>query len=109
MAGIEMYERWTGTSRPVKLGVTLKPRDFGYALCRHYTAIQSFDQAALVAAGHKMLRAHLQARWLGSCQYIRAATWLKTVHHQLGREVDPRQCILRAYGDMPGVARLDFV
>lgn len=59
MAGIERYERWTGKSGPVKLGGTLKPRDFGYALCRHYTAIQSFDEDALVAAGRKMLRAHL--------------------------------------------------
>jgi hypothetical protein len=109
MADIEMYERWTGKSGPVKLGGTLKPRDFGYALCRHYTAIQSFDEDALVAAGRKMLRAHLQERWLGSGQYIRAATWLKIVHHQLGREADPRQCILRAYDDMPDVARPDFV
>jgi hypothetical protein len=109
MAGIEMYERWTGKSGPVKLGGTLKPRDFGYALCRHYTALQSFDEDALVAAGRKMLRAHLQERWLGGGQYIRAATWLKIVHHQLGGEADPRQCILRAYDDMPDVARPAFV
>ncbi|MET3722588.1 hypothetical protein ABIC35_000479 [Sphingomonas trueperi] len=56
-----------------------------------------------------MLRAQLQGRRLGSGQYIRAATWLEIVHHQLGGEADPRQCILHAYDDMPDVGRPAFV
>ncbi|MET3722589.1 hypothetical protein ABIC35_000480 [Sphingomonas trueperi] len=31
-----MYERWTGRSKPMKLGGTLMSPDLGYALCCHY-------------------------------------------------------------------------
>ncbi|USI73478.1 hypothetical protein [Sphingomonas morindae] len=109
MAGIDMYERWTGKSGPIKLGGTLKPREFGYALCRHYTCVQNFDEDELFAAGRKMLRANLQETWLGGGQYMLAATWLKIVYHQLRGEADPLRCILHAYDDMPDVSRPAFV
>lgn len=109
MAGIEMYERWTGRTGPIKLSGTPKPRDVGYALCRYNSCTQSFEKDELLLAARKMLRENLQEKWLGSGQYIRAATWLKIVHHQLGGVMDPLDCLLRAYDDMPDVARPDFV
>ncbi|WP_287019609.1 hypothetical protein [Herbaspirillum sp.] len=107
-AGIEMYERWTGKTG-VTLSKTLKPRDFGYALCLHRTARQSFDEKDLFKAGCKMLQANLQDTWLGGGQFIRAATWLKIVHWHNDETLTPLQTILKAYDNMPKVPRPDFV
>lgn len=108
-AGIDMYERWTGKTGPVTLSGAMKPRDFGYALCLHYTAKQSFKEDELFDAGRRMLKANLQNIWLGGGQYIRAATWLKVVYGHLRGEQDPMRCILSAYDNMPKVAKPDFI
>lgn len=107
-AGIEMYERWTGKTE-VSLSKALKPRDFGYALCLHRTARQSFDEKDLFKAGCKMLKANLQDNWLGGGQFIRAATWLKIVYWHNDKTLTPLQTILKAYDNMPEVPRPDFV
>lgn len=107
-AGVDMYERWTGKSE-VSLSKMLKPRDFGYALCLHRTARQQFDEDDLFKAGRKMLQANLQEIWLGGGQFIRAATWLKIVYWHHDEALTPLQTILKAYDNMPKVARPDFI
>jgi len=107
-AGIEMYERWTGKTE-VSLSKVLKPRDYGYALCLHRAARQSFDEKDLFKAGCKMLQANLQEAWLGGGQFIRAATWLKIVYWHNDETLTPLQTILKAYDNMPKVPRPDFV
>lgn len=108
-AGIEMYERWTGKSGPVSLSKVLKPREYGYALCRYYTGQQDFDENALFLAGRKMLQENLQENWLGAGQMIRAATWLKIVYWHRDRNLMPLQTILKAYDNMPKVPRPVFI
>ena len=113
--GVEMYERWTG-KRDVRLSGTLKPREFALALCLHFGGLKAFDEDDLYQAGRRMLRANLQDAWLGSGQYIRAATWLYIVHgfRDISGTLEtppltPRQIILKAYEDMPKVPKPDFV
>ena len=114
--GVEMYERWTG-KKDVELKGTLKPREFGLALCLHFGGEKVFDEDELYRAGRRMLKANLQEKWLGAGQNIRAATWLYIVHtfrDSLGTPVEnppltPRQVILKAYEDMPDVPKPDFV
>ncbi|MGK9416203.1 hypothetical protein ACSSUR_08605 [Pseudomonas cedrina] len=107
-AGIEMYQRWTGKTE-VALSKTLKPRDFGYALCLHRTALRQFDEDDLFKAGRKMLQKNLQEIWLGGGQYIRAATWLKIVYWHKDETLTPLQTMLKAYDNMPKVPCPDFV
>ena len=115
-AGIETYERWTGKN-DVELSGTLKPREFGLALCLYATRRRNFEEDQLYQAGRRMLQANLQGEWLGGGQYIRAATWLYIVHkfHVFLDEppedppLTPRQVILKAYEDMPDVPKPDFV
>lgn len=107
-AGIDMYERWTG-KKEVSLSSSLKPRDFGYALCLHRTARQQFDEDDLFKAGRKMLQVNLQENWLGGGQNIRAATWLKIVYWHHDESLTPLQTVLKAYENMPKVSRPDFV
>jgi len=108
-AGIDMYERWTGKKGPVSLSKVLTPREFGYALCRHRTCQQQFDEEDLFKAGRKMLQANLQETWLGGGQMIRAATWLKIVYWHHDETLTPLQTILKAYDDMPKVQKPDFI
>lgn len=109
LAGIDMYERWTGRSGPVDLSKVLTPREFGYALCLHRACQQQFDEDDLFNAGRKMLQANLQETWLGGGQMIRAATWLKVVYWHHEKSHTPLQTILMAYENMPKVKRPDFV
>jgi hypothetical protein len=108
-AGVEMYERWTGKSGQVSLSKVLKPRELGYALCRHRTCQQEFDEEDLLKAGRKMLQANLQEAWLGGGQMIRAATWLKIVYWHHDETLTPLQTILKAYDDMPKVLKPDSI
>lgn len=105
-AGIEMYERWKG-AKEISLKKALKPCDFGYVKCLHL-ARQKFEAEDLFKAGCKMLQVHLNEKWLGAGQYIRAATWLKIVYSD-DKTLSPLQTLLAAYENMPGVARPDFV
>lgn len=107
-AGIEMYERWTG-KKEVALSKTLKPREFGYALCLHQSARQQFDEDDLFKAGRKILKTNLEQTWLGGGQFIRAATWLKIVYEINNFSLTPLQIILSAYANTPSVIRPDFV
>lgn len=109
-AGIEMYEYWM-REQPISLKKTLKPRDFGYALCRHFARLE-FDGEELLAAGHRMLQANLAEEWFGMGQSMRAATWLMVINWYsapfLGEgkpRPTPLETILMAYDDMPGVER----
>ena len=106
-AGIEMYERWVGVKN-LSLSKTLKPREFGYALCLHQ-ARQQFDPSDLLHAGRKMLQANLNENWLGAGQYCRAATWLKIVYWHHDPLLTPLTTILKAYDDMPNVPMPEFV
>jgi hypothetical protein len=107
-AGVGMYERWTGKT-DVSLSGTLKPREFGYALCLYRAARCNFDEEDLFKAGRKMLQANLQEKWLGGGQFIRAATWLKIVYWHHDETLTPLQTVLKAYENMPKVPRPDFV
>jgi hypothetical protein len=106
-AGIDMYEHWIGATK-LNFKKTLKPKEYGYALCLHHARYQ-FDEAELLAAGQKMLTANLQEKWLGGGQYTRAATWLKTVYWNSGITTTPLETILKAYDHMPDVPRPDYV
>ena len=48
-----------------------------------------------------MLRAHLDAYWLGRGQYTRGAMWLLAVHGLKEPSLTPLQIILLAYEDLP--------
>jgi hypothetical protein len=109
-AGIEMYEYWM-REHPISLKKLLKPREFGYALCRHF-ARNEFDGEELMAAGHRMLQANLAEEWFGMGQNMRAATWLMVVNWYSAPYLSegkpqptPLETILMAYDDMPGVTR----
>lgn len=106
-AGVEMYERWVGGGA-LSLSRTLKPREFGYALCLHESNIQ-FEMDELLQAGRRMLQANLQEEWLGRGQYLCAATWLMAVYSKSGLELSPLQTVLRAYENMPKVPKPDFI
>lgn len=109
-AGIEIYEYWVRDTN-ISLKKLLKPREFGYALCRHY-ARNEFDGEELLAAGHRMLKANLAEEWFGMGQSMRAATWLMVVNWHSAPYIGvgkphptPLETILMAYDDMPGVIR----
>jgi hypothetical protein len=113
-AGIDMYEHWTGKS-DVSLKKLLKPRELGYALCRHYLN-NEFDRADVLAAGRKMLAANLSQPqpycdgWLENGQSLRAAMWLMLIYwypaFHNGEELpSPVDVLLKAYDDMPDVTR----
>jgi len=106
-AGVDMFERWLGPQK-ILLTETLKPREFGYALCL-YRARQEFDAEDLFEAGKKMLRANLESNWLGAGQYLRAATWLKSVYDLNDETLTSIEVVLRAYDHMPNVPKPDFI
>ncbi|MBB3610877.1 hypothetical protein [Rhizobium sp. BK602] len=106
-AGIDMYEHWLG-NKPLSLKKLLKPRDLGYAICLHY-ARQQFEEEELFEAGRRMLQANLEGTWLGSGQYMRAATWLKIVYWDRNQTLTPLETILKAYDNMPNVPRPNFI
>lgn len=105
-AGIATFEMYVG-AKAVSLKRALKPRELGYALCLHH-ARQKFDASDLFEAGRKMLQTKLEDDWLGRGQYLRAATWLKIVYWHHDPSLTPLQTILKAYDDMPNVARPAF-
>lgn len=111
-AGIEMYEHWTGKS-DVSLKKTLKPREFGYALCRHYLN-HEFDREDILQAGRRMLAANLTDEikngWLENGQSRRAAMWLMLVYwypafHNGEDLPSPVDVLLKSYDDIPNVTR----
>jgi hypothetical protein len=105
--GIATFEKYWGPSQfsPAR---TPTPRKLGYALCLHKgRGLHNAEE--LFVAGRRMLRANLEETWVGSGQYIRAATWLKIVHWHRNPSLTPLQTILLAYEDMPHVPRPDFV
>lgn len=106
-AGIEVYERYMNNVEPV-LSKTLKPREFGYALCLH-AVHNRYSREELLAAGRKMLRANLENDWLDRGHSSTAAMWLKIVHWDRDRSLSPLEVIKMAYSDMPKVTRPDFV
>ncbi|BEP39049.1 hypothetical protein GmRootV59_61080 (plasmid) [Variovorax sp. V59] len=105
-AAIATYERRTGRNE-ISLKKSLKPRDFGYARCLHL-ARRQFDPGDLFEAGRKMLQAHLEEKWLGGGQFIRAATWLMIVYCD-DSSLSPLRKILCAYDNMPSVHRPDWL
>jgi hypothetical protein len=105
--GIAEYEALLGAKK-LSMKRSMPPRDIGYALCLH-KARGLFEPDELLAAGRRMLAAHLQETWLGYGQANRAAMWLKIVHGHHDPGLTPLQVILKAYEDMPQVARPDFV
>lgn len=107
-AGIQEYEKHLAPNIP-SLKKTLKPRELAYVLCLEQAGRKQFDRDALLGAGRKMLQSNLQENWLSGGQYIRAATWLKIVYGHSDESLTPLQTILRAYDNMPKVARPDFV
>ena len=106
---IELYERHTGKQEPGSLKSMRKPRDFAYALAWQATGRAQFDRSELLAAGRRVLAAHLQEDWLGDGQVIRGATWLKLVYALHEPALSPLQTILKAYDNMPDVKRPDFL
>lgn len=113
-AGIDMYEHWI-TNPKVSFKKTLKPRELGYALCRHYLH-NEFDREEILQAGRAMLAANLSQPqpycdgWLENGQSIRAAMWLMIIHwypaFHNGEELpNPVDVLLKAYDDMPDVTR----
>ncbi len=113
-AGIEIYEHWIG-KQDISLKKALKPRELGYALCRHYLH-NEFDQADVLAAGKKMLGAKLSQPqpycdgWLENGQSITAAMWLMLIYwypafHNGEKLPSPVDVLLKAYDDMPDVTR----
>ncbi|WP_118178567.1 hypothetical protein [Paraburkholderia phosphatilytica] len=105
--GIQMYEHWLGKEPPI-ISKTLKPREFAYALCLHYTR-SHFSRDELFQAGRRMLGANLETKWFGAGQFTRGATWLKIVYRDFNDTLTPLQTILKAYDDMPHVKRPEFV
>jgi hypothetical protein len=110
--GIEMFERSFST-HTISLKKTLKPRQFGYALCRHYLN-NEFDRADILQAGRRMLAANLTDKikngWLENGQSDRAAMWLMLVYwypafHHGEPLPSPVDVLLKAYDDIPGVVR----
>ncbi|WGG52763.1 hypothetical protein [Rugamonas sp. DEMB1] len=106
-AGMIEYEKYS-TKKNISLKGTLKPRDFGYAICLH-ELYGRFDKGDILNAGRKMLKANLENNWLGSGQYLVAATWLKIVYWSETCNILPGEIILKAYEDMPNVPRPTFV
>lgn len=106
-AGVDMFERWLRPQKMV-LTKTLKPREFGYALCL-YRASQQFDAQDLFEAGKNMLRANLESNWLGAGQYLRAAMWLKSVYDFTEEKLTPIEVVLKAYDHMSNVPKPNFI
>ena len=111
-AGIAMFEQ-TFTSRKVSFKKTLKPRELGYALCRHYLNGE-FDRDEILQAGRRMLAANLtddkKDGWLENGQSDRAAMWLMLIYwypafHNGETLPSPVDVLLKAYDDMPDVTR----
>ncbi|TCS32901.1 hypothetical protein EDC30_11912 [Paucimonas lemoignei] len=105
--GVAEFEKYYGL-KTMSLKRTLKPREFAYILCLNKLNYK-FNDATLFEAGRNMLQANLEENWLGRGQYIRAATWLKLVHWEHNKTLLPFEVLLRAYDDMPNVARPEFV
>jgi len=106
-SAIAMYEAKTG-GKNASIKKTLKPRDLGYVLCLNLMD-RRFESSDLLMAGRKMLQAHLEDKWLGGGQYVRAAMWLKIVYSQLDESLEPIDVLLKAYENMPKVPRPDFL
>jgi hypothetical protein len=113
-AGIDMYEHWVG-KQDISLKKTLKSRELGYILCRHYLN-NEFDREEILQAGRKMLAAKLSQPqpycdgWLENGQSLRAAMWLMLIYwypaFHNGEELpSPVDVLLKAYDDMPDVIR----
>jgi hypothetical protein len=113
-AGIDMYEHWVG-KKNISLKKALKPRELGYAMCRHYLN-NEFDRADILVAGRRMLAAKLSQPqpycdgWLENGQSYRAAIWLMLVYwypafHYEEELPTPVDVLLKAYDDMPDVTR----
>ena len=113
-AGIDMYEHWIGKA-DISLKKALKPRELGYALCRHYLN-NEFDRDEILQAGRAMLAARLSQPqpycdgWLENGQSLRAAMWLMLIYwypaFHNGEELpSPVDVLLKAYDDMPDVPR----
>lgn len=106
-AGIAKYESYCAATAP-SLKKLLKPRELGYALCLHHARGQ-YTPSDLHAAGRKMLQARLEDDWLGHGQSMRAASWLKVVYWHADPSLTPLETVLKAYDNMPQVARPTFV
>jgi len=111
-AGIKTYEYWTGRSE-VSLKKVLKPRELGYALCRHYLN-EEFDRDEILHAGRRMLESNLTREfnggWLNDGALLDAATWLMLIYwypalHYGEPLLGPVDVLLKAYDDIPGVVR----
>lgn len=107
-AGVDMYEHWVDKPN-VSLSRTLRPRELGYVLCRHYLNFE-FDRADVLAAGRRMLAVKLATEWLENGQYATAALWLMLIYwypsFYYGEAVPSPVDVLRnAYDDMPDIVR----
>lgn len=105
--GIAEFEKYHGVKK-ISLKRKLPPRDFGYALCLHYSRGE-FDADEIFAAGRTMIQSKLEDDWLGYGQSIRAAIWLKVVYWHRDSKLTPLEVILKAYENMPNVLHPDFV
>lgn len=104
--GICEFEKYYGKLEISSKG-KISPREFGYFQCLEKIE-RGIDCDKVREAGHKMLKANLED-WLGYSQYTRAAIWLKLVNFDIEQKISPVDAILRAYEDMPNIARPDFL
>ena len=105
--GITEYERYH-EGKVFSLSRALRPKDFGYALCLN-GAKGLFDAQQLQVVGERVLKSNLQSNWLGMGQATRSAMWLKIVYSDLLKIEDPLTVIMKAYDNMPKVAKPDWV
>lgn len=107
-AGIDLYEYYIKKEQP-SLKKVLKPREFGYLLCRHYLN-NEFDRSEVLEAGRRMLAKNLANAWFDRGQYIRAAIWLMIIHWypalHFGEALPtPVRALLQGWEDMPGIQK----
>jgi len=85
------------------------PRQLAYALCLLAIGQGADSDDDLILAGHRVLQQNLAERWLHLGSYQRAAEWLKIVHELANPGLPPDQVLLKAYDDMPTVAKPAFL
>jgi hypothetical protein len=101
------YDQLVG-AKSLTIKAVRNPRQLAYLHCQQ--ALESrWSPADLLVAGRRVLQKNLAEEWLHNGQTTRAAIWLKIVHWTEHSGLTPAQTLLKAYDDMPTIARPGFL
>lgn len=100
-----------GLTGPMQVSIrsVKAPRQFAYLLCKRALGLNAGTDEEFIHAGHRLLQLHVAERWLHLGDYHTTAMWLKIVYEIANPTLSPAEVMLKAYDDMPTIARPDFL